>query len=126
MWADYWKESNMPSDNIPKPSPEISDTYAEITYAGKDPHVKVGGSYKKLTITYYNSNEVLKDQTPGEWSYWIDDVDAADLVQILESDSANSIKIKFIGTEDYLGKILTVKNTRDNVVAELQLQIVSL
>ena len=28
--------------------------------------------------------------------------------------------------EEYIGKVLTIKNTRDNIVAELQLQIVAL
>lgn len=125
-WADYYKESNLPSEDTTTPSSEDYGTYAEITYAGTDPHIKVNGSYKKINLTYYSTQSDTPDQTPGDWSYYIDDTDASDLIKVLETDSPNSIKIKFLGDEEYLGKILTIKNTRDNVTAELQLQIVSL
>lgn len=126
MWCDYYKDSNLPSDITPTPEPEPYNTYAEITYAGTEPHLKVGGSYKKITVTYYNPTEETVDQTPGDWSYWIGDADASDLVKVLETDSPNTIKVKFIGDEEYLGKVITIKNTRDAVVGTLQLQIVSL
>lgn len=126
MWADYYNSINLPSNNPIEPDPSLLGNYAEITYAGKDPHIKVGGLYKTITITYYNSNEVLSNQTPGDWSYSIDDTDATDLVGILETDSPNTIKVKFLGDEHYLGKVLVIKNVRDNIVSELQLQIVSL
>lgn len=127
MWANYYKDNNLPSESTIPSQPEYTDIRAEITYAGTEPHVKVNGSYKKLTITYYNATEQATDQTPGDWSYWIDgDTDATDLVKVLETDSANTIKIKFIGGEEYLGKVLTVKNIRNAIVATLQLQIVSL
>ena len=122
MWADYYNTSNLPSYE-----PEIPDPkHAEITYAGKDPYIKVGGSYKSVTITYYNVDELLNDQTPGDWSYWIDDTDVSDLLKVLETSSPNTIKIKFLGDEEYLGKVLIIKNKRNNITAELRLQIVSL
>ena len=126
MWCDLLKESNLPSEDTTIPSSEDYGTYAEITYAGTDPHIKVNGSYKKINLTYYSTQSDTPDQTPGDWSYYIDDTDASDLVKVLETDTPNSIKIKFLGDEEYLGKILTIKNTRENVTAELQLQIVSL
>lgn len=126
MWGDYYKENNLPSDNPVIPDPDLSGDYAEISYAGTEPHIKVNGSYKKLTLTYYNSGEIIDDQTPGDWSYWIDDTDATELIKVLESDNSNIIKIKFLGDEEYLGKVLTIKNVRNNIVAELQLQIVAL
>lgn len=127
MWADYYSDDNLPSDNTPSPSDStVSGAYAEITYAGSEPHVKVNGSYKKITITYYDTVEEIIDQTPGEWLYLMDDIDVSDLVKVLETDSPNVIKVKFIGGEDYLGRVLTIKNVRQDVTAELQLQIVSL
>lgn len=125
-WANYFIEPNLPS--ITPTNPDLIDygDYAEITYAGTEPHIKIGGSYKKVTVTYYNSNEILKNQTPGDWSYWIDDTDATELVKVLETESPNSIKLKFLGDEEYLGKALTIKNTRDTIIANLQLQIVTL
>ena len=125
-WADLIKDNNLPNDNPIIPDPQSFGNYAEITYAGTEPHIKVNGSYKKIILTYYNSNEILKDQTPGEWSYWIDDIDVGELIKVIESDSPNIIKIKFLGDENYLGKTLTIKNIRDDIVGTLQLQIVSL
>ena len=126
MWANYYSEPNLPPYEQPNPDPRESGNYAEITYAGSDPHIKVEGSYKKITIAYYNSNELINDQTPGEWSYWIDDTNASELVRVLSTEDPNTIKIKFLGDENFLGKVLVVKNVRNNIVATLQLQIVSL
>lgn len=126
MWANYFKESNLPSDKQSEPDPQSMGDYAEIDYAGAEPHIKVNGSYKAVTVSYYNSNKLLKDQTPGEWSYYIDETDAGELVKVLSQTNPNTVKIKFLGDETYLGKVLTVKNTRGNITAELQLQIVAL
>lgn len=126
MWADLLKESNLPSEDIITPSSEDYGNYAEITFAGKEPHIKVNGGYKAVTITYYNIDTPLDDQTPGIWSYFIDDTDVADLIKVLETESLNTIKIKFLGDENYIGKVLTIRNIRDNIIAELQLYIVSL
>lgn len=126
MWADYWKEPNLPSDVPIAPVSTSTGNYAEITYAGSEPHIKVNGSYKKITLTYYDVDESNTDQTPGEWSYLMDDIDVSDLVKVLETDSPNSIKVKFLGGEEFLGRVLTIKNVRNDIIAELQLQIVSL
>lgn len=126
MWADYYNEDNLPTEDTDESIPKDDGNYAEITYAGAEPHIKVNGSYKKVTITYYNSNEVIEDQTPGDWSYWIDDAEVSELIKVLETESPNSIKIKFLGDEEYLGNVLVIKNVRDNIVAKLQLQIVAL
>lgn len=126
-WADYWNDDNLPSDNpLPSPIPIENGYHAEISYAGTEPHIKVGGSYKKITLTYYHYDEVANDQTPGDWSYWIDDTDVSDFVKVLETNESNTIKIKWLGDENFLGKVLIIKNKRNNITAELQLQIVSL
>lgn len=124
MWADMFKENNLPDNNATPPQ-NYSD-YAEISYSGAEPHIKVNGSYKKVTVTYYNSKEKLTDQTCGEWSYFIDDTDATEIVKVLDGENPNSIKIKFLGDETYIGKVLTIVNTRNDIVAKLQLSIVAL
>lgn len=124
-YADYYNEGNLPIDKS-SPDSQDQDTYAEIAYTGTEPHIKVNGSYKKITITYYSAQSEDPDQTPGAWSYFIDDTDVSDLIKELETDSPNSIKIKFLGDEEYLGRTLVVKNIRDNITAELQLFITSL
>lgn len=126
MWCDLLSDPNLPSDTTPTPPSQEYGDYAEITYSGTKPHLKVNGSYKTITLTYYSTQTDTVDQTPGEWSYLIDDTDVSDLVKVLETDSPNTIKVKFIGDEEYLGKVLTIKNTRDNIIAEKQFEIVSL
>lgn len=125
MWCDLLKEDNLPSQPT-IPYPPVQDVYAEITYTGSKPQIKINGSYKTITLTYYNSGEVLKNQTPGEWSYSINGADVIDLIKILETESPNTIKIKFLGDEEYLGDVLLIRNTRDEVIAELKLEIASL
>ena len=128
-WADLKKEGNVQQDEPVDPA--IINDYAVIEYSGTAPTLKVNGSYKKITIKYYNSGELLANQTPGEWSFWYKDkddkyVNVDDLVKILETDQENSIKIKFLGDEEYLGTILIVRNTRGKVVADFSFEIVSL
>ena len=125
-WADMFSETNTPNSIPKKPEPELSGDYAEITYAGAEPHIKVKGSYKTITITYYNSNVALSNQTPGTWSYFIDGEDASSLVTTLSQYDPNKIKVTFMGDEEYLGKVLVIRNTRDDIVAELQLAIVAI
>lgn len=129
MWADMYQDYNFESidtsDHEVLPLVAIGD-YAEITYSGAEPLLKINGSYKTITINYYNSNELLKNQNPGDWEFTINGDDVSDVIDVMDTEEPNIIKVKFIGTEEYIDKILTIKNTRDEVVAELRLQIVAL
>lgn len=114
MWADYYQ-------NV-EPKPEIfvpDNTNTRIEYSGKSPVIKVGGSYKTLSV-------VSSDESPvevGTWSFSIDGNDASELVQVATSDGSaeNQIRIKFIGSYDYFGKILLVENTASDNPLELQI-----
>lgn len=125
MWANYFKDINLPTQPD-EPIPILDDTYAEITYAGKEPHVKVNGGYKAITIQYYSKTTEIVDQTPGNWEFYIDQVEVSDLIKVMETDTPNTIKIKFLGNEEFLGNVLTVKNTRDEIIGKLNLEITSL
>lgn len=125
MWANYYKESNLPSQTDDS-TPVLNDIYAEITYAGKDPHIKVNGSYKSITIQYYSNVTETVDQTPGNWEFYVNDSDVSDFIKVLETDDNNTIKIKFLGDEEFLGEVLVVKNIREDIVGKLELEIVSL
>lgn len=129
MWADMFQDYNIPNANVSDPEIlplETVGDYAEIAYSGAEPLLKINGSYKMITINYYNSKELLKNQTPGNWEYTIDGKDVSELVDVVTTDEPNIIKIKFIGTEEYIDKVITIKNTRGDIVAELQLQIAAL
>ena len=125
MWANYFKDTNLPTQPD-TPTPILDDTYAEITYAGKEPHIKVNGGYKAITIQYYSKTTEIVDQTPGNWEFYIDQVEVSDLIKVMETDTPNTIKIKFLGNEEFLGNVLTVKNTRDEIIGKLNLEITSL
>ena len=118
-WAGYYD-----SQIIPEPySPE--SVSAEIQYAGVAPQLKVGGSYKKFTAIF----DTDADYTHGTWSYEIDGQDASSLVTTLSvvSDDDSQIKIKFIGDDSYIGKILIITYTTNNgLTVSLEVAIVSL
>lgn len=130
--ADYNKSSLTPT---PPPVIEKDDNsdYCKIQYSGNSPQVKVNGGYKKISVLFFNKNNIqidkyLVDETC--WSFIIDNIDVSDLIDIklISEDSFNEIKIKFLGDETYLSKILTVgvKDTTDTVKSTVQLEIVCL
>lgn len=129
VYADLKGDGNLPtietSDPEVLPLATIGD-YAELTYSGTKPQLKVKGGYKAITIAYYNSGQLLKNQTPGDWSFIIDNTDVSDLITKLDTDDPNKIKIKFLGDEHYLHKVLTVKNTREGITAEIKFEIIGL
>lgn len=129
MYADYYKDSILPYEPPYDPEAEKWEdegNYGIITCSGVKPQIKINGSYRTITVEYYNSGELLKDQTPGEWSFFIDDNDVSDLIKILPTDNVNQIKIKFLGDENFIDKALTIVNSKDRIVAKLRLDIVAL
>lgn len=107
MWADYYSDDGTaPSEDEPTPM----DIHSVIEYAGK-PNIKAGGSYKKFTVIFYDHETVI-DHMLGRWSFEIDGVDASALI---ETDTAglpdNQIRVRFTGSEDYMGRTLKVAYT---------------
>ena len=114
MWADYYtndvplKESNC---LIPK------SRKSEITHSGMKPELKVGGSYKTFTMNFFDdSGNIINDELYN-WILELDGVELkdSDILKVLYPDvtnklSENQIKIKFVGSEDYLNSTLTIKN----------------
>ena len=128
-WAD-WKEHEVE----PVPAVEDTDTThyspitSRITCSGKQ-QIKIGGSAKTFTVTYYDSeNQEMTDHEVGSWALSIDGDPIPDnLFTMTEvSGSSNKIKIKFLGDDSYIGKILTIKNTQDDATAEIQIEIIAL
>ena len=86
-----------------------------------------------MSVSFFNKNNIqidkyLVDETC--WSFSIDNIDVSELidVKLISDDNFNEIKIKFLGDEAYLSKILTVgvKDTTDTVKSTVQLEIVCL
>lgn len=121
MWADYY------SDGVPPSDADTSNIYCKISYPSK-PVIKVGGSYKKLTVNFYKDDELV-DYIAGIWSYAIDGVDATDLIEEkIDGLEDNEIKIKFIGSDEYISKILDVTFTTEDttITTSLELSILGL
>lgn len=103
MWADYYD-----TKIEPKEDEEPSEIRAEITYSGLKPEIKVGGNYKKFTVTFYDGDEET-DFRDGEWKFSIGDEDISNLIITDTSDvEENQIRAKFIGDDLYIGQKMTV------------------
>lgn len=122
MWADYYLDGITPVDENQETPAPIPQTEISIACSGVKPEIKVGGSYKKLTLSFVPDLFVY-----GRWSFSIDGADANDLVNILTTDDLSVIKIKFGGGNQYLGKVLTAKYLADDgSEGSLQLAITAL
>jgi hypothetical protein len=124
MWANYW------SGNI-EPTPAESDdpipstTTAEITCSGKK-QFKVGGSAKTFTVKYYDEDgNQIDDHLVGRWEFVMDNLPVPDdLISV--TDNGYSIKVKFLGDDTYIGKILTITNITNDTTASIQIDITAL
>ena len=104
MWADYYSvDGTTPSDDTP---PE-ENIHSVISFVGKST-LKAGGGYKKFTVTFYDG-EMPIDFKLGQWAFFINGVDASSLLETDTTDvDVNQIKVRFIGSEEYVGKTLQV------------------
>ncbi len=121
MWADYYKNSVAPTPIIP----DSSGVTAKITCSGK-PQFRIGGSPKTFTITYYDSeNQEITDHAVGSWALSIDGSSVPDTVVDL-TITDNKVKVKFMGDDSYIGKILTIQNISEDATASLDIEIIAL
>lgn len=114
MWASYYTD-NVPLNEQNHEAKEATSK-SEILFSGMKPELKIGGSYKTFTMNYFDHNgePIIKENY--SWQFELnsspvsDDVIKTILPDSSNKLSANQIKIKFIGTDDYLNSILTIKN----------------
>lgn len=126
MWANYWNSNIEPTPITPdEPSQLVT---AKITCTGK-PQFKIGGSSKTFTVTFYNGeNQEITDHAVGSWALFIGDnrVENTLLEYSRIPDYPNKIKIKFLGDDSYIGKVITVKHTYNNIEASFDVEIIAL
>ena len=122
-WANYFK-SNIEPTFVPDDIPSSSIT-SRITCSGK-PLFKIGGSAKTFTVTFYDDeNQEIADHDVGSWSWSIDGVSVPNTLVEYVLDN-NKIKIKFLGDDSYIGKILTITNTSGDVMSSIDVEITAL
>lgn len=123
-WADAKTHNGVPS--VPNEFLPIDNIYGVITCAGSQ-NIKVGGSYKKLKINYFNKDKEV-ETISGSWHFYFNDSLIDDIILISTSGTAdNEIKIKFMGEPTYIGKEISVKYipTMGEIV-EFNLPVISL
>lgn len=125
MYANYY--SNYASTN-PIIEPVSSNLNAEIT--ATTPLIKVGGSYKLLTLKVTDSegNDLTDDYkeniTVDKWHCYVENQELTDLVTWSEQTDRRKIKLKFLSDRKYIGKTLVVKcNVTDDLTALISLDI---
>lgn len=125
QWGNYYSSTVEPIP-VEVDEPTIPIT-SKITCSGK-PIIKIGGSAKTFTITYYNENgEIIPDHVPGTWALWIDNQRVPNsLVEFYEIEDAKKLKFKFLGDDSFIGKILMVKNTYEDLSTSLDVEITAL
>ena len=96
--------------------------------------IRVGGSYKSLTVKYYNregteiTSDVIVNKTREDyvWSAWCNGVDLTNntsLIKWLNGSEVNQEKIKFLDDRSYIGKTLIVKCVTDGITISVDLEI---
>ena len=111
-WADYYVDGLAPEDK-----PDTEGITAKVSVVGKA-KVKVGGGYKRLYVNFFNNGEDI-GFINGTWSYSIDGDDASMLVDIsTDGLKVNEISLRFMGTDEYIGKVLLVTYTTDNNISD--------
>ena len=97
--------------------------------------LKVGGSYKGLTLKYYNSDgtdvttDVIANKTREDyvWSAWCEGVDLTNdtnFVSWVNGNAVNQKRIKLGNDRSYLGKTMTIKCVTDGVTISKDYSIV--
>ena len=107
MYADYFDSEITPTDpSTPTPSSITAKISASTSI------IKVGGSYKNLTINLYNdSNEDITTEYLDAiitWTCSIDNKDWTDKVTWRDGAEFNQKKLKFPSDTSVIGKILSV------------------
>ena len=139
MYADYYKNydkvhdyNNLVVDNNQFDefddfddfdTPNVQHITSVIKCSGKK-QIKVGGSYKTIAVTFYNNDEEI-EPLENLFSFSIEGNNADELFDVTYI-STNSIKIKFLGSDEYLGKVVTVTNISNNVTSTLDIEIIPL
>ena len=131
MFADYYDSNVEPTDPT-EPTPILSSNYGIITASTST--IKIGGSYKTLTITIYDEygtdiTEAYSD-VDFNWSCSIDgeDFTNSDIITWLKGATFNKKKIKFSNNRSYLEKILEVgceiTTDTDNIKTTMQFELI--
>lgn len=126
MWANYFisnvEPKPIPIDDI-IPSPTATAT---ITCSGKQ-QIRIGGSAKTFTVVFADEDGASIDALPGTWEFSIDGESVQQELLTL-SITGNRVKVKFLGDDSYIGKILTVtyKVDGEDITSSINVELLPL
>lgn len=113
MWADYYSNGVVPNQNTEQD--EQSEIRAVIEYSGfQNNQLKIGGNFRTFSVHFFDKDGNELNYHSGSWTYKIDDSDSKDLISESSSELENSIQIKFIGDDTYIGDKLIISFTTDD------------
>lgn len=124
MYADYYVNDIEPTEDV-----TTNTITANITALNN--YIKLGGSYKLLTVSFFNSSgqditdSYIESLTVENWKCYINDVDYTEneLVTWLPQAEGNKMKLKIGKDLTLLTKILTIQCVVDDIVGEIQLEL---
>lgn len=119
MWADYWDTTNEPNIEPIDPSIPVMKPTIIGKIKASTPSIKVGGSYKTLTVQLFDSSDNdITDQFSDADFIWTCSVINKDKTAVSfdgatwrDGTSFNQKKIKFPNDRSYLDKVLEIKCT---------------
>lgn len=124
MYANYFDSEIAPTDPS---TPTIPPSSITARISASTSTIKVGGSYKNLTVNLFNdSNEDITTEYADAtftWTCSIDDEDWTDKVTWRDGTEYNQKKVKFPSDTSAIGKILSVKCeiVKDNLPIESEI-----
>lgn len=120
-WADYFDSNG--NCTVAPSNEDVESFNIRISCVGRK-EIKAGGSYKKLSADFFVGDEPVYPRS-GTWSFMIGDEPAASQVETVVD--GNQIKVKFVGSDLYIGQTLVVQFVSDNGEhATLDLPVISL
>lgn len=119
MWADYWDTTNEPNIEPIDPSIPVMKPTIIGKIKASTPSIKVGGSYKTLTVQLFDSSDNdITDQFSDADFIWTCSVINKDKTAVpfdgetwRKGTTFNQKKIKFPNDRSYLDKVLEIKCT---------------
>ena len=129
MYASYYESLVLPEEGA---SVEIISNACVLSTSTNT--IKVGGSYKSITATFYDSSGTditdtyLSELFVDNWKFYIDGVEIknGELITVLEQTTPNKIKVRFTNDMNYLTKTLVVQCAVGDIVGQLSLGITNL
>lgn len=124
MYANYFDSEIAPTDPS---TPTIPPSSITARISASTSTIKVGGSYKNLTVNLFNdSNEDITTEYADAtftWTCSIDNEDLTDKVTWRAGTEYNQKKVKFPNNASTIGKILSIKCeiTKDNLTIESEI-----